>query len=1033
MPLLGLIVGLVLGAFFGFGPAIIGAAVGLGVGLLVRRRPGVSEAPPPSPAYGEAPAPAASRDALAAPLPAAPFAATSGIEQAREVPASGTDKPPVVARLDRIDERLERIERTLATLAGRNAAPESIAEVEAAAARSPVAETAPLPDEALPPFAPADSGAPRVIPTSQPAIPPPAPLQPVADRSPAVEMSARAAAEARPDMMLVRGVDGTLQPMAAGRGGGAPLEARAGAVHADAGVRTASLAQAPTGTPPPLAPSTGAPNPLWAWFTGGNAMTRIGIIVLFFGIAFLLRYFTEHFSVPIELRLLGVAAFGAAMVALGLRLARGRPAYGLSLQGAGAGILYLTTFAAFRLYPVLPAEAALVLLIGITGGIVALAVRADSQPLAALAIAGGFLAPILVSRGGAAPLPLLTYFAILNAAIFALAWRYAWRALNVLGFVFTFVLGLVWGRQYYRPEQFAVVEPFLIIFFVFYVGIAILYARRGSLEAKAPVDAMLVFGVPLVGFALQAAMLRDSRYGAAWSALALAVIYGGLFLALRRRPEAGFALLSRAFGVLAVIFATIAIPFAFDARWTSAWWALEAAGVYWIGCRQRQWLPRVFALLLQLGAAIAFLFGGWPAASDRLFLNATFLGTMLIALAALATAYFGERDREALSEREQALSPGVFAWGALWWLGGGAFELWRLSTRVDAPNFILAWIVASVAVALLLRRWLDWRRLGTLGATLLPAMLVVGLRDFDLLRTTLEHGGWLVWPVAWLVHWRVLRAAEAPRDTPDASQSSRWLKDAHTASTIALVVWASWEASEWVGRWTDDGTAWIACAAALPAVVYLAAVVRWRDDPRWPLATQRDAYTTSAGTTMAALLGVWFAIVNVVSPGDPAPLPYVPLANPLDLTLAAALAALFAWTRLFGRMPERTLYTLLGVAAFIALNGVVLRTGHHWGDIPWRLADLLRSKPLQAALTLTWTATALPLMFWATRRSIRPLWMVGAALLAVVVAKLFLLDLGALSGLPRVVAFIGVGLLLLVIGYVAPLPPARPERSEGHG
>jgi uncharacterized membrane protein len=50
--------------------------------------------------------------------------------------------------------------------------------------------------------------------------------------------------------------------------------------------------------------------------------------------------------------------------------------------------------------------------------------------------------------------------------------------------------------------------------------------------------------------------------------------------------------------------------------------------------------------------------------------------------------------------------------------------------------------------------------------------------------------------------------------------------------------------------------------------------------------------------------------------------------------------------------------------------------------------------------------------------------MLGAGLLAVVVGKLFLVDLGALSGLPRVVAFLGVGVLLLVIGYLSPLPPA---------
>ena len=54
----------------------------------------------------------------------------------------------------------------------------------------------------------------------------------------------------------------------------------------------------------------------------------------------------------------------------------------------------------------------------------------------------------------------------------------------------------------------------------------------------------------------------------------------------------------------------------------------------------------------------------------------------------------------------------------------------------------------------------------------------------------------------------------------------------------------------------------------------------------------------------------------------------------------------------------------------------------------------------------------------------------GAGLLAIVVGKLFLIDLAALSGLPRVVAFLGVGALLLLIGYLAPLPPALPANRD---
>jgi uncharacterized membrane protein len=65
----------------------------------------------------------------------------------------------------------------------------------------------------------------------------------------------------------------------------------------------------------------------------------------------------------------------------------------------------------------------------------------------------------------------------------------------------------------------------------------------------------------------------------------------------------------------------------------------------------------------------------------------------------------------------------------------------------------------------------------------------------------------------------------------------------------------------------------------------------------------------------------------------------------------------------------------------------------------------------------------------ATRRAARWLWMLGAALMAVVVVKLVLVDLSHLSGIERIVSFIGVGVLMLVIGYFSPVPPRRTEVS----
>ncbi len=810
------------------------------------------------------------------------------------------------------------------------------------------------------------------------------------------------------------------------------IEAAATEQAAPAGVARASANAAPTGeirVPDRAAPPvTATVNPLWAWFTGGNALTRIGVVVLFFGVAFLLKYFAERFTVPIEIRLAAVAAAGFALIGLGLRLAAPRPGYGLSLQGAGAGILFLTTFAAFRLYGVLPEVPTIVLLVAVSALTVFLAVRNDSQALAGLAVAGGFLSPMLVATGGE-PIHLFGYFAVLNGAIFALAWTKAWRSLNALGFAFTFVLGAVWGHDYYRPEHFAVVQPFLILFFAFYVTISILYARRGPLVARDPVDGLLVFGVPLVGFALQAAMVRDARYGAAWSALVAAGIYAFLHGVLRKRTEPGFGLLSRAFLALAVIFATIAIPFALDNRWTAALWAVEAAGVYWIGVEQRSRFARFFALLIELGAGIVFVASGVGSDDDPLFLNAFFVGALLIAAAGIVTARIADRTVDDPPSGERRLVPWLLGWGVAWWLGAGGAELVRQLPRADEVHAVLAWATAAAALALVLARMLSWPRLAGAGLVLLPAMAVAALGDFHLARTTLTTYGWIVWPSAWFVHWHVLRAADGPSGGVPAKehglpQRRSWLYAAHAASAIALTIQLSWEASEWTGRWTALRTVWTPCAAALPAILFLWIGVRYRDSVRWPVVPYGRAYTTVAGTSIAILLAAWYLVVNVLSPGDPSPLPYLPAVNPLDLTLALALWALATWAARYTAIPEHVLYRWVGAGLFVALNGIVLRTAHHWGDIPWRLSSLLASKPLQAALTLTWTATALGVMYGATKRRLRPLWMLGAALLAAVVGKLFLVDLGALSGLPRVVAFLGVGILLLVIGFLSPLPPA---------
>jgi uncharacterized membrane protein len=82
------------------------------------------------------------------------------------------------------------------------------------------------------------------------------------------------------------------------------------------------------------------------------------------------------------------------------------------------------------------------------------------------------------------------------------------------------------------------------------------------------------------------------------------------------------------------------------------------------------------------------------------------------------------------------------------------------------------------------------------------------------------------------------------------------------------------------------------------------------------------------------------------------------------------------------------------------------------------------------SFTLLWGITAFILMVIAHKRLQRKLWIMGAALMGLVVAKIFLLDLAQHGSVERIVSFIGAGLMLLVMGYFAPLPPVKTNATE---
>lgn len=159
------------------------------------------------------------------------------------------------------------------------------------------------------------------------------------------------------------------------------------------------------------------------WISTGNVPVKVGVIVSFFGVSFLLKYAVERqfIVIPIEARYLAVAIGAGVLLTIGWRLRNKMQTYALSLQGGGIGILYLTIFSAFRLHPLLPAPFAFVLLVLLTAFTGMLAVLQNARWLAIFGTVGGFLAPVLVSTGSGNHVALFSYYLLLNAAILGIA------------------------------------------------------------------------------------------------------------------------------------------------------------------------------------------------------------------------------------------------------------------------------------------------------------------------------------------------------------------------------------------------------------------------------------------------------------------------------------------------------------------------------------------------------------------------------------------------------------------------------------
>jgi uncharacterized membrane protein len=668
----------------------------------------------------------------------------------------------------------------------------------------------------------------------------------------------------------------------------------------------------------------------------------------------------------------------------------------------------------------------------------ALAVLQNALPLAQFGTMGGFLAPVLMSTGSGNHVLLFSYYALLNAGIFAIAWFRSWRSLNLTGFLFTFGIGSLWGAAAYAPRHFATTEPFLALFFLFYLGISILYALRQPPRFKGLIDGTLVFGLPLVVFGLQSALVHRYPYGLAFSALGMGALYVLLASALWHRHGVGLRMLVEAFIGLGVVFASVAIPLGLDGQWTTAAWAMEGAALVWVGVRQRRRLARWLGLLLQAGAGLSFIESLGAAPTGLPVINGIFLGGALISVAGLFSGVYLHRRRALLLEQELALPAPTALWGLLWWLGMGIFEIGRHAPDEAMGALVVAFMALSLFALLKAYHRIQWPVMVYPLLALLPLMgalwtgeLILGLGLFDAGHHLLTGVGLVAWPLAFLIQYRLLYEV-------GSTWPARLLQIWHTSTLLLLTAAMAGEVDWLLGEVLAAATSWRLAALMGVVIAPLALLLRFRARRIWPLADLPRVYAPGGWAPRLLALLAWALCLSAgLHHGDPAPLAYLPLLNPVEIGQLALLLVLAAhlWCYAGAQASEgageikSSLTWALAAAAFMFLNLVVARCVHHFGAVPYDLR-LLEDGRCHAALSILWALLALGAMAWGARHLRRPVWIAGAGLLGCGVAKLFFVDLAGSGSISRIVSFLAVGGLMLLIGFFAPLPPAKGAPEE---
>ncbi len=423
--------------------------------------------------------------------------------------------------------------------------------------------------------------------------------------------------------------------------------------------------------PAPALPRMPGPGD-WETLIGGQWLTWIGVLAIFFGTAFFLAYDLGESVFAGAGQVYTGLLVGALFILAGSALSR-RPAQrflGRGLLGGGVALLFLTAYASYGFHHLVPAAVVYPFLLGVALVGASVALREDSVMVATLTLAGALLTPPLLPAVDPTR-ALLPYLVAVNLGAVVVASRRRWPVLVLGGWLGSAILVASWWAGPEAPGHRPAALAGVGALWALYTAVPLLSPPRRGFWSVARGVVTVANGLAFAAFLYR---LMDPGYeafrGLATACLALAYVLASRGASARHGPTPGARLTHDTGLALAVL----AVPMQFDLAWVTLGWALLGLVLLGAGFRLPSPVHRGFGLGVLGLAVFRVLTFDTVEPLQRVHpgpavANGEFLAGLVVVAAVGLAAWLYRRRRDEVTRLERGLATPLvlLAAGLLWW------------------------------------------------------------------------------------------------------------------------------------------------------------------------------------------------------------------------------------------------------------------------------------------------------------------------------------------------------------------------------